>query len=156
MAAKRYTIFNKHIGGSNRLPQGFHGLNRLHSTKDQMSQAAQNLLNEWSKTETEVVLMGGTDSELEALAQALGNIPELPSAKFNEPDLRDSCTVVTFVATDRIVAGGLEIRGNNVKPFKAVEFLKTNTVGLPDGSRVNLTDDEIFVAVNIAFLRLAD
>jgi hypothetical protein len=156
MTAKRYTIFNKHIGGSNRLPQGFHGLNRLHSTKDQMSQAAQNLLNEWSKTETEVVLMGGTDSELEALAQALGNIPELPSAKFNEPDLRDSCTVVTFVATDRIVAGGLELRGNNVKPFKAVEFLKTNTVGLPDGSRVNLTDDEIFVAVNIAFLRLAD
>lgn len=156
MSAKRYTIFNKHIGGSNRLPQGFHGLNRLHSTKDQMSQAAQNLLNEWSKTETEVVLMGGTDSELEALAQALGNIPELPSAKFNEPDLRDSCTVVTFVATDRIVAGGLELRGNNVKSFKAVEFLKTNTVGLPDGSRVHLTDDEIFVAVNIAFLRLAD
>lgn len=156
MTAKRYTIFNKHIGGSNRLPQGFHGLNRLHSTKDQMSQAAQNLLNEWSKTETEVVLMGGTDSELEALAQALGNIPELPSAKFNEPDLRDSCTVVTFVATDRIVAGGLELRGNNVKPFKAVEFLKTNTVGLSDGSRVHLTDDEIFVVSNIAFLRLAD
>lgn len=156
MIAKRYTIFNKHIGGSNRLPQGFHGLNRLWSTKPTMSPEAQALLDEWSKTETEVVLMGGTDLELEALAQALGNISELPSAKFNEADLRDSCTVVTFVASDRIVSGGLELRGNNVKPFKAVDFLKTNTVGMHDGSRVQLTDDEIFVVVNIAFLRLAD
>jgi len=156
MIAKRYTIFNKHIGGSNRLPQGFHGLNRLWSTKPTMSPEAQALLDEWSKTETEVVLMGGTDLELEALAQALGNISELPSAKFNEADLRDSCTVVTFVASDRIVSGGLELRGNNVKPFKAVDFLQTNTVGMHDGSRVQLTDDEIFVVVNIAFLRLAD
>lgn len=156
MLAKRYTIFNKHIGGSNRLPQGFHGLNRLHSTKGQMSQAAQDLLNEWCKTETEVVLMGGTDSDLESLAHALGNIPELPSAKFNEPDLRDSCTVVTFVATDRIVAGGSELRGKRIAPFNADEFLNANTVSMPDGSSVQLTADEIFVVVNIAFLRLAD
>lgn len=155
MIPKRYTIFNKHIGGSNRLPQGFHGLNRLHSTKSKMSPEAQALFDEWSKSETEVVLMGGNDEQLEALAAALANITELPSAKFNEADLRDSCTVVTFVATDRIVAGGNEVRGMNVKPYEVEDYLARNTVRMPD-DRVQLTSDEIFVVANIAYLRLAD
>lgn len=155
MIPKRYTIFNKHIGGSNRLPQGFHGLNRLHSTKTKMSPEAQALFVEWEKSETEVVLMGGNDEQLEALAAALANITELPSAKFNEADLRDSCTVVTFVATDRIVAGGNELRGMNVKPYEAEDFLAKNTVRMQEG-RVQLTPDEIFVVANIAYLRLAD
>lgn len=155
MIPKRYTIFNKHIGGSNRLPQGFHGLNRLWSTKDSMSPEAQLLLDEWRKSETEVVLMGGNDEQLEALAAALANITELPSAKFNEADLRDSCTVVTFVATDRIVSGGNEVRGMNIKPYEVEEHLTKNTVRMPEG-RVQLTPDEIFVVANIAYLRLAD
>lgn len=155
MIAKRYTIFNKHIGGSNRLPQGFHGLNRLHSTKANMSPEAQALFAKWEKSETEVVLIGGNDEQLEALAAALANITELPSAKFNEADLRDSCTVVTFVATDRIVACGNEVRGMNVKPYEIEDYLAKNTVRMPEG-RVQLTPDEIFVVANIAYLRLAD
>lgn len=155
MIPKRYTIFNKHIGGSNRLPQGFHGLNRLWATKLKMSPEAQALLEAWSQSETEVVLMGGTDQQLEALASALKNIPELPSAKFNEADLRDSCTVVTFVATDRIVAGGNDVRGFNIKPYEIEDYLTKNTVRMP-GERVQLTPDEIFVVANIAYLRLAD
>ncbi len=130
-------------------------MNRLWSTKDSMSPEAQFLLDEWRKSETEVVLMGGNDEQLEALAAALANITELPSAKFNEADLRDSCTVVTFVATDRIVAGGNDVRGFNIKPYEIEDYLTKNTVRMP-GERVQLTPDEIFVVANIAYLRLAD
>ena len=155
--SKRYTIFNKHVGGRNRLPQGFHALNRLWATKDRMSEQAQMLLTQWaSESEVEIVLEGGTDPELEALYLALSNIPDIPSAKFNEPDMRDSCMVVTFVATDRIVAGGSELRGRRIPPYEAEAFLKENTVSMPDSSRVQLTDNEIFVVVNSAFLRLSD
>jgi hypothetical protein len=155
--SKRYTIFNKHVGGRNRMPQGFHALNRLWATKDQMSETAQKLLMQWgTESEVEIVLEGGTDPELEALYFALSNITDIPSAKFNEPDMRGSCMVVTFVATDRIVAGGSELRGRRIAPYDAETFLKANTVGMPDGSRVQLSDDEIFVVVNSAFLRLAE
>lgn len=157
MQSKRYTIFNKHVGGRNRMPQGFHALNRLWATKEKMSGLAQMRLTQWAnESEVEVVLEGGTDPELEALFIALSNIKEIPAAKFNEPDMRDSCMVVTFVATDRIVAGGQELRGRRVPPYEAVAYLKANTVGMPDDTRIQLTDDEIVVVQNIAYLRLAD
>lgn len=71
-----------------------------------MSDEARALLTEWStQSEVEVVLKGGTDEELEALFSALQKIDSIPSAKFNEPDLRNSCTIVTFVASERIVSG---------------------------------------------------
>lgn len=156
MIAKRYTIFNKHIGGSNRLPQGFHGLNSLHANVPLMSDEAKKLMALWCETQTEVVLMGGSDEQLEALAAALSKISYLPSAKFNEADLRNSCTVVTFVASDRIVAGGLALRGYDIPPFKAEEFLKNNPIEIGEGETIQLTDDEIFVVANVAYLRLAD
>lgn len=156
MYSKRYSIFNKHIGGSNQLPQGFHGLNSLLSPKNKMSDEARALLTEWStQSEVEVVLKGGTDEELEALFSALQEIDSIPSAKFNEPDLRNSCTIVTFVASERIVAGGILLRGNRVSSFDAEEFLYNNPVKVGNDF-VELTKDEIFVVVNTAFLHLAN
>lgn len=157
MQSKRYTIFNKHVGGSNRLPQGFHVLNRLWATKDNMSKEAQKTLQQWAvESEIEVVLMGGTDSELETLFEAVNSIPEIPSAKFNEPDMRDACMAITFVATDRIVVGSAEVRNRRIPSFETIAYLLDNEVSMPDGSMVKLTPAEVTVAASIAYLRLAD
>lgn len=154
MIAKRYSIFNMYVGGSNILPQGFHGLNSLWSNKDSMTPEAQKLFEHWAKeSEVEVVLKGGDDNILEALYLALSKIPEIPSAKFNEPGMRQCCTIVTFVASDKIVAAGLQLRNKRILPHEAESYLSVTEIIMPNGN-VMLTANEIFVAANIAYLPL--
>lgn len=154
MIAKRYSIFNMYVGGSNILPQGFHGLNRLWSTKDFMTPESQQLFDHWAKeSEVEVVLKGGDHDKLEALYLALSKIPEIPSAKFNEPGMNQCCTIVTFVATDKIVCAGFELRNKRILFDDAESYLLKNAISMPTGN-IMLTSEEIFVASNIAYLPL--
>lgn len=154
MIAKRYSIFNMYVGGSNILPQGFHGLNSLWSNKDSMTPEAQKLFEHWAKeSEVEVVLKGGDHDKLEALYRALSKIPEIPSAKFNEPGMNECCTIVTFVATDKIVSAGFELRNKRILFDDAESYLLKNAIAMPTGN-VMLTPDEIFLAANIAYLPL--
>jgi len=154
MIAKRYSIFNMYVGGSNILPQGFHGLNSLWSNKDSMTPKAQKLFEHWAKeSEVEVVLKGGDHDKLEALYRALSKIPEIPSAKFNEPGMNECCTIVTFVASDKIVSAGLELRNKHILPHEAESYLLASAIIMPTGNMM-LTADEIFVASYIAYLPL--
>lgn len=152
--SKRYTLLNTHIRGSNAMPQGFHGLNRLWMNRPEMSAEANALFDHWLTTsETEVVLHGGGQKALEDLYARLVQIPSVPAGKFNESDddLKGCCTVVTFVGSENVVAGGIVLRGNHIAPFQAVQYLTDNTIDV-NGVSVQLTADEIFLATSVAYL----
>jgi peptidyl-tRNA hydrolase len=156
MKSKRYSILNFYIRGSNVTPQVCHGLNRLWANKATMTPAADALFSEWVDTsETEVILQGGNHKDLEELYLALSSINTLPSAKFNEgqDDLCGSCTVVTFVASDRIVAAGDYLRSNRITPAEAFDVL-TKTSILLNEQTIVLNSFEAFVASKIAYLPL--
>lgn len=156
MKSKRYSIMNFYIRGSNVTPQVCHGLNRLWANKSSMSDAAVTLFTDWvDHSEVEIILQGGKQKELEEFYSVLTEIENIPSAKFNEgqDDLCGVCTVVTFVASDRIVAAGDYLRANRASPATAVEVLSKASIVLND-EFITLTDSEIFVVCKIAFLPL--
>lgn len=156
MKSKRYSIMNTYIRGSNVTPQVCHGLNRLWAGKDTMSPEANALFTEWvNNSEVEIVLQGGKHKELEDLYTSLKDIPSIPSAKFNEggDELCFSCTVVTFVASDRIVAAGDYLRSHRASPATAFDVLEKASIVLNEET-ITLTASEIYVACNIAFLSL--
>lgn len=158
---RRYTIFNLYIRGSNQSPQATHALNNLYKNRDKglMSPEAVDLFNHWANNcEVEIMLQGGYHKDLEKMYEALSRITALPCAKFNESmeALNGACTVVTFVANDRIAAAGHYIRQNRIPPAKVNELLSVSMedLGLEAGS--NLTEDEVFVVSQVAFLPLAN
>jgi hypothetical protein len=156
MKSKRYSIVNFYIRGSNVTPQVCHGLNRLWENKATMTPEANSLFSEWvNDSETEVILQGGRHKDLEELYLALSSITSIPSAKFNEgqDDLCGACTVVTFVASDRIVAGGEYLRSNRILPADAFDVLSSMSITL-NGQPIMLNSFESFVASKIAFLPL--
>lgn len=156
MKSKRYSILNFYIRGSNVTPQVCHGLNRLWANKATMSPTADALFSEWVATsETEVILQGGNHKDLEELYVALSSIHSLPSAKFNEglDDLCGVCTVVTFVASDRIVVAGDYLRNHRIPPVDAFDTLLTTSLSL-DEQPIILNSFEAFVASKIAYLPL--
>lgn len=156
MKSKRYSIMNFYIRGSNVTPQVCHGLNRLWSGRSKMSSDAQALFTKWDETsETEVILQGGNHKELEDLYTALSAIKNVPSAKFNEgqDDLCGVCTVVTFIASERVVAAAEYLRANRASPATAADVLSTAIIIINE-ERFHLTNDEVFLACNTAFLPL--
>lgn len=156
MASKRYTIFNLYIRGSNQAPQACHALKNLFCKKDTMTQEAQTVFNQWLVDEVEIMLQGGYHKDLESLYVELSKISNVPSAKFNESveALNGTCTVVTFIANENIVAANDFIRSNRLTPANAYdELTKARLVGIE--SLLSLTDEEIFVASKVAFLPLA-
>lgn len=158
--SKRYTIMNFYVRGSNQVPQYGHGLNNLwkKAWAKEFSKEANDLFVDWAfKGETEVFLQGGDDEAMEKLFAELDAIKHLPSAKFNEPGLRGTCTVVTFVADERIVSGNNYVRNNRLTPANVVESLKDVLVDHVDAYKEPfvLTDDEIAVISKIAFMPLA-
>lgn len=156
MKSKRYSIMNFYIRGSNVTPQVCHALNRLWSGRSKMTVEAQALFAEWDETsETEVILQGGKHKELEDFYTALSAIKNVPSAKFNEgqDDLCGVCTVVTFIASERVVAAGEYLRANRASPATAADILSTALIVINEET-FQLTDDEIFLACNTAFLPL--
>lgn len=156
MKSKRYSILNFYIRGSNVTPQVCHGLNRLWANKEDMTPEAKSLFSNWvSESEVEIILQGGNHKDLEELYLALSSIPCIPSAKFNEgqDDLCGSCTVVTFIASDRIVVAGGVLRGNNIAPVAAFDYLISNKIEVNE-EWVSLSSFEAFVASKVAYLSL--
>lgn len=158
--SKRYTVLNFYIRGSSQIPQSNHGMSNLWKkfVSKELCQQANELFDNWAfKAETEVVLQGGDDEAMEKLFAELDVIKHLPSAKFNEPGLRGTCTVVTFVADERIVSGNNYVRNNRLTPANVVESLKGVLVEHVDAYKEPfvLTDDEIAVISKIAFMPLA-
>jgi hypothetical protein len=169
---KRYTIFNFYCRAGNQSPQSCHALNNLwkqvDSSKDEVAVAS---FKDWAYNhETEIMLMGGDHEAMESLYLALSNISGVLSSKFNEPGMRDTCAVVSFVASVRIVAGVNYVRNNRLNPANAqAELVKTKFVDfndtivlskLNDGEEVStsfnlLTQNEIFVISQVAFLPLS-
>lgn len=155
---RRYTIFNLYIRGSNQSPQSCHALNNLWKSREQMTPKAKALFDDWAhNSEIEIMLQGGYHNELESIYDSLSKIKEVPSAKFNESveALNGACTVVTFVASDRIVAANTFVRKNRLTPANATEKLKEAS---PESLGIDspLTDDEILVVSIVAFLPLAN
>lgn len=159
---KKYNILNLYIRGSNVSPQTSHITSRLwrKKMKGEFSTKAEKLFDQWSEnSEVEIDLQGGYHVALEELYEHLKNIPELPSAKFNESQeaLAGACTVVSFIANERIVALNNYIRFNRIKP-KQYDSLKTLSFKdlfidfeNPDEC-AHINDDEIFVASYISKL----
>lgn len=157
---RRYTIFNLYIRGSNQAPQACHALDGLCEKRDdgKMNPEAVALFKHWQKkSKVEIMLQGGYHKDLEELYSALIEIPALPCAKFNESmeALNGACTVVTFVANDRIAAGGHYIRQNRISPANVNSLLDVPVVEMGLEAGPNLTEDEVFVISQIAFLPLA-
>ena len=157
--SRRYTIFNLYIRGSNQAPQACHALDALIELRDdgEMSQEAKDLYLSWRKeSKVEIMLQGGYHQALEDLYSALQGIPSLPSAKFNESmeALNGACTVVTFVASDRIVKAAHFARNNRFTPANIVASLGSADVA-EIGIESKLTDDELFVIQQITFLPLS-
>lgn len=157
---RRYTIFNLYIRGSNQSPQATHALMELIKKRDNdaMTQEAKDLLNHWAnKSMVEIMLQGGYHADLEKMYEALSKIPSLPSAKFNESveALNGACTVVTFVANDRIAAAGHYIRQNRITPARVKDLLYVSMEDLGLEAGPNLTEDEVFVVSQVAFLPLS-
>lgn len=156
MKSKRYSILNFYIRGSNVTSQACHGLNRLWANKTAMTSEADTLFTEWvESSEVEIILQGGKHKDMEELYLALSSIPSIPSAKFNEgeDDLCGACTVVTFVASDRIVAAGDYLRSNRITPVDAFDVL-TKTPIIMNEKTILMNAYEAFVASKIAFLPL--
>lgn len=159
---KRYTIFNLYIRGSNQLPQSTHGINNLWKKErnGEFSPIASKLFLDWAfKSEVEVMLQGGYHEDLEALHETLTKMTDIPSAKFNESmqALNGACTLVTFVASERVVAVNNHIRSNRFTPANVVEKLRGQNVPFGDSAKGTFvpTEDEIFVASKVSFLPLA-
>lgn len=169
---KRYTIFNLYIRGANQSPQSCHALNNLWKKVHTMSSEAIELFTKWANdSEVEIMLQGGYHADLEDLYAVLSNMPNVPSAKFNESmeALNGACTVVTFVANEKIVAANNFIRQHRLTPANAIDKLKNTVFVISDDKKVlvyqekdndysivdYLTEEEIFVASKIAFLPLA-
>lgn len=154
---RRYTIFNFYIRGGNQSPQACHALNNLWKARNSMSNDAVALFDKWANdSEIEIMLQGGYHNDLENLYVSLSTISGLPCAKFNESKeaLNEACTVVTFVASERIVAANNYIRQNRLTPANAKG--KLTVASLEDlGIEIALTEEEIFVVSKIAFLPLA-
>lgn len=158
--SKRYTVLNFYIRGSSQIPQSNHGISNLWKKffSKELCEQADELFNNWAfKAETEVVLQGGDDEAMEKLFTELDAIKHLPSAKFNEPGLRGACTVVTFVADERIISGINFARNNRFTPYNVVEELTGKEIDHvnPDESKFVLTDEEVFVVSKVAFMPLA-
>ena len=154
---RRYTIFNLYIRGGNQSPQACHALNNLWKARNSMSIGAVSLFDNWANnSEIEIMLQGGYHEDLETLYRALSQVKDLPCAKFNESAeaLNEACTVVTFVASERIVAANNYIRKNRLTPANVrgklgLASLEDLLIESP------LTDEEIFVLSKFAFLPLS-
>jgi hypothetical protein len=151
-----------YIRGSNLLPQSTHGINNLWKKERAgvFSPIASKLFLDWAfKSEVEVMLQGGSHADLEALHETLTKMPDLPSAKFNESmeALNGACTLVTFVASERVVAVNNHIRANQFNRANVVEKLRGQNVPFTDSAKGTFvpTEDEIFVASQVSFLSLA-
>lgn len=157
---RRYTIFNLYIRGSNQSPQAAHALNNLWKSVPSMTEGARTIFNDWANnSEIEIMLQGGYHKDLEDLYEQLTNVKDLPCAKFNESmeALNGACTVVTFVATPRIVAANKFIRDNRLTPANAADYLSEMSDANIQKAGLDspLTESEIFVASKVAFLSLA-
>lgn len=159
--AKRYSIINFYVNGSSQIPQYGHGLNNLWKNfhLDLFSKEAKELFFDWAfNAETEVVLKGGDHESMEKLFEEISEIKSLPVAKFNEIGMRDTCSVVTFVADERIVSGVNFARNNRMTPYNVANELKDKLVDHINSEEENfiLTETEISVISRIAFLSLAN
>lgn len=158
---KRYNIINLYIQGSNVSPQVSHGLNNLWKSRNDMTKEARLLFDSWAHdSEVEINLQGGYHAHLEELYTNLKALKNIPSAKFNEsPEaLNGACTVVTFVANERIVALNNYIRFQRVpeKRFHELKDLSYESLRLDADdvlANANVSDEEIFVASYISRLR---
>lgn len=158
--SKRYTIMNFYVRGSNQIPQYGHGLNNLWKKAylNHFSPEAAELFIDWAYNgETEVFLQGGDDDAMEKLFAELEGIKSIPSAKFNEPGMRGTCSVVTFVANERIISGINFARNNRLTPYNVEAELTGKEIDHvnPDESKFVLTDEEVFVVSKVAFMPLA-
>lgn len=162
MLAKRYSIMNFYVKGSSVTPQTNHGISSLvkRHLSGNMSQEASALFTHWLfESETEVLLEGSSDLDhagLETFYLWLQDIPSIPSAKFNEVGLNNTCTVVTFVASDRIVAINNYIRRNRINVFEAgfesnIPFAR---LLMEDETALDFSSSEIAVAAKISCLKL--
>lgn len=165
MDAKRYTIVNKYIQGSNVGPQVSHGLNNLWKQAFKSSGLAQERFLDWANnSEVEINLKGGGHKDLEDLYDKLSSFEDIPVAKFNESEdeLRESCTIVTFVATDRIVAINDYIRLNRItydkdKAFEQVKHLSNRELNLIVSDEfidesAEISEDEVYIGSYISRL----
>ncbi len=160
---RRYTIFSLYMRGSNQSPQACHGLNNLWKShvSGEFSNEASSLFIDWAyNSQVEIMLQGGYHEDLENLYAALREIKDMPSAKFNESIQANNgaCSLVTFVASDRIVAGNKYVRDNRLTPANASEKLIGVDIPLNDeaNSTIQLTEQEVFVISKVAFLQLAN
>lgn len=158
--SKRYTIFSLYMQGSNQSPQACHGINNLwkNHSSGVFSKEASALFFDWAyNSEVEIMLQGGYHADLEKLYEALQKIEDIPSAKFNESIEANNgaCSLVTFVASARIVAANDFIRNNRLNPANAAERLGAGSIPYGKDEEITLTQEEIFVASRVAFLRLA-
>lgn len=160
---KRYNIVNLYIQGSNVSPQVSHGLNNLWKARHSggMSLKAQALFDNWAhNSEVEINLQGGYHAHLEELYENLQSLEGVPSAKFNESQeaLAGACTVVTFVANERIVALNNYIRFQRVRErdfpkLKELSFSELQLDAEDPLDKAYISDEEIFVASYISRLR---
>lgn len=156
---KRYTVVNSYIGGSNILPQTLHGINDLwlnYSTQMFSKEASENWID-WAKNgKTEVVLTGLDHAGLEKMYESFSKINDIPIVKFNESmeAMNGCCTIVSFVVSERIVAGGFYARNARLTPYNVVEGLSGASIPHVDQSLPDfvLSDEEIEVISKIAFL----
>jgi len=160
---KRYNIINLYIQGSNVSPQVSHGLNNLWKSRHSggMTLKAQALFDKWAyDSEIEINLQGGYHTHLEELYENIKTLDDVPSAKFNESQeaLAGACTVVTFVANERIVALNNYIRfqrvpERNLSELKKLSFHELKLSDDDPMANANITDEEIFVSSYISKLR---
>lgn len=163
MPAKRYSILNKYIRGSNIPPQVVHGLNNLWKdfNEDLMTPEAKSLFSDWAfNSEIEIHLQGGGHAELELLFEKIKSLKNVPVSKFNESEeeLKGACTIVSFVASERIVAANNYIRLQHVPKkdvFSVLSNLSAEDLDLNPHYFFALTENEIFVASYISKLHTA-
>lgn len=158
--SKRYSIINFYVNGSSQIPQYGHGINNLWKGcySDLFSKEAKELFLEWAfNGETEVVLKGGDHESMEKLFEEVSQIKNLPSSKFNEIGMCGTCSVVTFVADERIISGVNFARNNLFTPYNVVSNLTDKEIDHVDHEKekIILTSNEIFVVSKVAFLPLA-
>lgn len=156
---KRYTVVNSYVGGSNILPQTLHGINDLwlnYASKKFSKSASENWINWATNGKTEAVLTGLDHAGLEKLYADFSKVEEIPVVKFNESmeAMNGCCTIVSFVVSEKIVAGGFYARNARLTPYNVVEGLQG--VLIPNINKDEpgfvLTEEEILVISKIAFL----
>jgi hypothetical protein len=166
---KRYSILNRGVRGSYMFGQLSHGLNRLwRDANDRCwGDGALALFYDWAThSEVEVNLHGGTHQELEALFSLIRQQTGVPVVKFNEPDLNDACTVISFVAPERWVKLNDYIRNRRL-PAHRWELVKSHLMTSSNKDLGPITepvsmldaypysDEEIQIACQIACMPLA-